>query len=113
MAEAAREDDDDEEETIEEDKVMEADASSDEDIASTSGRYSTQLSVEASIMSMDTSASSTMCTSLDDVEVCLPVCMFVCPFVYMLLCFCICPRCVCLSTSLGVYHLSTPRWPSS
>ena len=83
MAEAAREDD--YEETIEEDRVMEADASSDEDVASNSGRYSTQLSVEASFISMDTStSSSTMCTSLDDVEVCLSVCVFVCVFFCLL-----------------------------
>ena len=78
LAEAAREDDD--EEVVEEEQVMEADASSDEDITENSGRYSTQLSVEASIISMDISASSsTMYTSLDDAEVvCLCVCLSVC-----------------------------------
>lgn len=79
LADAAREDDDEE---IIEEQVMEADASSDEDITDTSGHYSNQLSVEASIISMDTSASSsTMYTSLDDTEVCLSVCVSVCAFV--------------------------------
>ena len=90
MAEAAREDD--YEETIEEDRVMEADASSDEDVASNSGRYSTQLSVEASFISMDTStSSSTMCTSLDDVEVCLSICVFVCLCVFLFASAFVCP----------------------
>lgn len=75
LAEAAREDD--EEEEVVEEQLMEADASSDEDVGDTSGCYSTQLSVEASIISMDTStSSSTMYTSLDDAEVCLSVCVF-------------------------------------
>ena len=84
LAEAAREDD---EEVVEEEQIMEADASSDEDITENSGRYSTQLSVEASIISMDTSASSsTMYTSLDDAEV---VYLSVCLSAYCCLYYCI------------------------
>ena len=95
LAEAAREDDD--EGAVEEEQSMEADASSDEDIAENSGRYSTQLSVEASIISMDTSASSsTMYTSLDDAEV---VCLSVCLLLYCMsvrLCICYCTVCLCV-----------------
>ena len=114
MAEAAREDD--YEETIEEDRVMEADASSDEDVASNSGRYSTQLSVEASFISMDTStSSSTMCTSLDDVEVCLSICVFVCLYVFLFASAFVCPfvSIVCLPILCGVFRPSTLRWPNS
>ena len=83
LAEAAREEGDDE---VVDDRLVEQDAnsSSDEDEAllvnSAVGNYYTQMSIEASVMSLDTSASSTMATSLDDAEVCVYVfvCMYVC-----------------------------------
>ncbi|XP_065885169.1 phosphatidylinositol 3-kinase catalytic subunit type 3-like [Dysidea avara] len=71
LAEAAREEGDDE---VVDDRLVEQDAnsSSDEDEAllvnSAVGNYYTQMSIEASVMSLDTSASSTMATSLDDAE---------------------------------------------
>ena len=53
---------------------QDANSSSDEDetllVSSAVDNYYTQMSIEASVMSMDTSASSTMATSLDDSEVC-------------------------------------------
>ena len=76
LAEAAREEGDDE---IDDDQMVEqdVDSSSDEDEAllvnSAVGDYYTQLSIEASVISLDTSASSTMATSLDDSEVCLSI----------------------------------------
>ena len=97
LAEAAREEGDEE---VVDDQLVDQDAnsSSDEDetllVSSAVGNYYTQMSIEASVMSLDTSASSTMVTSLDDSEVCH--CFSVSVYIFAM---CVCP-CMCVPVSL-------------
>jgi len=74
LAEAAREEGDEE---VVDDQLVDQDvnSSSDEDevllVNSAVGNYYTEMSIEASVVSLDTSASSTMATSLGCVAVCI------------------------------------------
>jgi len=100
LAEAAREEGD--EEVVDNQLVdQDVNSSSDEDevllVNSAVGNYYTQMSIEASVVSLDTSASSTMATSLDDSEVCCcQYCVHYALYVCVCVCVCVCVVSVCV-----------------